>query len=247
MLFIPISQILYNLRRQYSKEEEKNLWIDVGAGEGNFLKQIRANQRIGVEISEAGRKFIEKKGLKSMTPEKFLKSRGLNAAAISFWHVLEHTENPWKYLQSARANIAPTGEIIIGIPNISSWEFRIFGRHWFHLVPQYHIWHFSPESMIRMLTKNGFEVRKVDYISLEHHLSGLLQSFINKTSKTHNILHKMIKRETDMGELSILGGLNLLFWLSFGLPIVLIFWLLASLFRKSGTIVLVGGLKTTNI
>lgn len=238
-LFKPLELFFYWIRERYVGFDKKKLWIDVGAGEGNFLSNVKADRRIGVEISKAGRKLIIEKGLQSMNPEEFLSSQNLGASVISFWHVLEHTTDPWNYLKAANCNLSKNGKIIVGVPNIDSWEFKIFGKNWFHLVPDYHIWHFSPKSIEILLENAGFKINKIDYFSPEHHPAGLLQSLINKSTGTHNILHKLVKRETDLGTLSIKGFGGIVFWLSVGLPFVLLFWLLTSLFRKSGTIVVV--------
>ena len=224
--------------------DKKKIWIDVGAGEGSFLSNVKAEKRIGVEISGAGRKLIIKKGLQSMGPKKFLSSKNLNASVISFWHVLEHTAYPWNYLKAANCNLIKNGKIIIGVPNIESWEFKTFGNNWFHLVPGYHIWYFSATSMQKILEKNGFKINKIDWWSPEHHPTGLLQSFINQSSGTHNFLHKLIKRETDLGKVNLKAVFWTFFWLSFGFPIIISIWIINSLLKRSGTFVVVASKKS---
>lgn len=238
-LFKPLELFFYWLRQKYVGEGGGGLWIDIGAGEGSFLKSVKADRKIGVEISRVGRKQMEQMGLETMSPREFLKSKGLGASIISFWHVLEHTENPMAYLKIARKNLGPGGKIVIGVPNMASWEFKIFGQDWFHLVPEYHIWHFSPASIKKLLCKTGFKLGYIDYFSVEHHPIGLLQSFINKFSGTHNILHKLVKRETDLGSFPIKGVFWSIFWLTLGAPIVLLIWIFNSLMRRSGTFVVV--------
>src|SRR3989344_5689466 len=62
-LFVPVANFFYEIRRSYSGDEKKNIWIDVGAGEGGFLKSIDAKKRIGVEVSHSGRKMMQDYGL----------------------------------------------------------------------------------------------------------------------------------------------------------------------------------------
>lgn len=242
-LFKPLALFFYWVRKGYIGFDKKKLWVDVGAGEGSFLKTVKAERRIGVEISKAGRELITKKGLQSMPPEEFLSSQNLKTSVISFWHVLEHTVDPWDYLKVAHHNLDKNGKIIIGVPNMESWEFKTFGKNWFHLVPDYHLWHFSAISMQKLLEKNGFKIDKIDWWSPEHHPTGLLQSFINQSSGTYNFLHKLIKRKTDIGKINSKAVFWIIFWLSLGLPIVLFIWIVNSLLKKSGAFVIVASKK----
>lgn len=238
-LFSPIANFFYAKRRAYVGNILYNFWIDVGAGEGGFLKTVPALRKLGVEVSVAGRKKMKKSRLKAITEKEFLCSKNLKADVISFWHVLEHVENPWDYLAVAKRNLNKAARIIIGVPNQDSFESLFFGRHWFHLVPNYHIWHFSPKSITMLLKKTGFKVGKIDYWSVEHHLAGVLQSFINKTANSDSVLHRLIRRKDKFSSITFKDIFWSSFWLTIGLPIVLLFWIAGSIFRKPGTIVVV--------
>lgn len=178
-LFWPISLLFYKIRQVYVSSERKGTWIDVGAGEGGFLSGVNAARRIGVEVSESARSMMKKAGLETLSDRQFLHKTRLKADVISFWHMLEYVEKPWEYLAAARNNLGRQGKIVIGVPNVDSNDFYFFGRDWFHLVPEFHLWLFSPKSINFLLTKNGFRTEKIDYWSPEHHLTGILQSFIN--------------------------------------------------------------------
>lgn len=237
-LFVPIGLLFYVIRKSFAGKGRKKLWIDVGAGDGGFLKTVGAQKKIGVEISLAGRIIMKKNGLGTLSDKEFLKASGLNADVISYWHVLEHVEKPWEYLKAGKRNLSKKGKIIIGIPNIDSYEFRYFRNYWFHLIPLYHFWHFSPRSIRLLLEEVGFKIEVIDYWSLEHHLTGILQSFINKTAGSDSVLHRLVKRGLDYSP-SFGDFFWIAFWLTIGFPIVFIFWFIGSISHKSGTIVLV--------
>ncbi|OGH14327.1 MAG: hypothetical protein A2687_01725 [Candidatus Levybacteria bacterium RIFCSPHIGHO2_01_FULL_38_26] len=239
-VFAPIGKTFYSLRSTYAGNGGKKVWIDVGAGDGGFLSTVAAKKKIGVEVSSSGRKIMQQNGLDTLTDRQFLKSKGLNADIISFWHVLEHVEKPWEYLESAKRNLKKNGKIIIGIPNIDSFEFKYAKKYWFHLQPQFHLWHFTPKSVKKLLDITGFTVNKIDHWSIEHHPTGVLQSFINKSSgSSENVLHKLIKRGTGKSHLAPKDIFWVGFWTSIGSPIIFSFWLGGSIFRKAGTIVVV--------
>lgn len=241
-LFSPVATFFYILRNTYSGIQKKKLWVDVGAGDGRYLKLTPSDKKIGVEISVSGREMMKRNGVMTMTEKEFLKVKNLKADVISFWHVLEHMDNPWDYLESARNNIAKDGLLIVGVPNIDSLEFKTFGKYWFHLAPKFHLWHFSPHSLDILLRKTGFKVKSIDHWSVEHHLTGVLQSFINGTAGSDAVLHRFIKRGHDYS-FSLKDVFWSLFWLTIGAPIVFIFWIAGALFKKAGTIVVVASLE----
>lgn len=237
-LFSPIAYFFYWIRKSYLGNKNYETWIDVGAGDGGFLETVKAKKRIGVEVSKSGRKLMEHKGLSTLSDKKFLGSRNLNSDVISFWHVLEHVENPLEYLKTAKRNLRKKGRIIIGVPNIDSLEFKVFKKFWFHLVPDFHLWHYSSKSLELFLKKSGFQVEYVDNWSIEHNPTGIIQSFINWSAHSDSVLHRLIKRGMDY-KLSIKDIFWSGFWLTIGLPVVFFFWLTGVLFKMPGTFVVV--------
>jgi len=235
--------LFYAIRNNYAGGVRVDTWIDVGAGDGGYLLTVPAAKKVGVEISPAGRVMMRKGGLIALTPQAFLRGRKQGADVISFWHVLEHVDRPWTYLAAARRKVQPSGLVVIGVPNIDSIERMVTGRRWFHLVPAYHLWHFTPQSMTRLLEKTGFQVKSIDYYSVEHHLTGILQSFVNKTSGSDSVLHKLVKRSDGGVHLSFGDIAWSVFWMTLGLPMVVAFWIMGALTKRPGTFVVVARLR----
>jgi SAM-dependent methyltransferase len=238
-LYKPVENTFYRIRNSYGSKSINKLWIDVGAGEGKYLGNISAKKRIGVEISASGRKAMKEKGLDVLTNREFLKSSNLQADIISFWQVIEHVSKPNEYIKAAKNNLKSNGKLIIAVPNITSLEFSLFDKYWFHLAPLYHIWHFSPKSMTKLLQIYDLRVDSIDYFAIEHHLTGTLQTFINRTTRSEDVLHKLIKRRQNLGELTLKQKILIIFWCTLGLPIIILFWLMASITKRSGTFVMV--------
>ncbi len=238
-LFLPIERFFYFLRTGYVGQTMRNLWIDVGAGEGGYLQTVPAREKIGVEISKAARGRMKQTGLHPVSDHDFLRMQGRKADIISFWHVLEHTDAPWKYLSAAYKNLASNGRIVVAVPNIESLEYRVFGNYWFHLVPQYHLWHFTPKSIRKLLHREGFRFVKIDHWSLEHHPTGILQTFINVTSGTDAALQKLVKRADGGRNMNGRAILWSIFWLTIGAPLVFVFWIVQVALKRPGTVVIV--------
>lgn len=238
-LFQPVMAWFYRHRVSCVGKDIKKRWVDVGAGEGGFLLTVPAREKIGIEISKSGREIMEDHGLKTMTNAQFLKAKNLRADVISFWQVLEHVDEPKKYLEAAVRNLAPKGKIVVAVPNIDSLEFPIFQKRWFHLAPRFHLWFFSPRSLALFGKDVGLRVEKVDYFAIEHHLTGLIQSCLNKTTGSEDLLHKLVKRRQNLSEVTPSQTLWIIFWCTFGLPLILLWWIYASLRRKPGTFVMI--------
>jgi hypothetical protein len=51
--------------------------------------------------------------------------------------------------------------VLIVIPDISGFEARIFGRYFYGLMVPNHLYHFSPESITKYLSKHGLKVHAV--------------------------------------------------------------------------------------
>lgn len=236
-LFTPIGKFFYVLRTWYVSKKNVSLWVDVGAGDGGFLEVVEAKRKIGVEVSKSGRKIMEEKGLATLSEKQFLHARTMHADVISFWHVLEHIENPWDYVKAAYKNLKKDGVIVIGIPNVESFELRMFKRFWFHLVPAHHLWFFSPRSINILLAQHNFKIQKIDFWSPEHQPVGILQSLINITSGSDSVLHRLVKRRESFSSLKLSDIVSSVFWLTIGMPIVFAFWVVNSLLHRSGTFV----------
>jgi SAM-dependent methyltransferase len=83
---------------------------------------------------------------------------------VCAFHVLEHVEDPSAFLRAGRDALAPGGRIAIEVPNIASAAAGRLGTSWPHIQPQYHRWHFSPDSLRRVLVAGGFEIVSMDTV-----------------------------------------------------------------------------------
>ncbi len=59
-------------------------------------------------------------------------------------------------MRRVREWLKPGGFLLVGLPNFSSPIARFTGARWAGLVPDQHIWHFTPDALIRMVVDAGF-------------------------------------------------------------------------------------------
>jgi 2-polyprenyl-3-methyl-5-hydroxy-6-metoxy-1,4-benzoquinol methylase len=90
------------------------------------------------------------------------------------WMVLEHLHNPVKALRKLHSWTRPGGWLAVSTPNVGSREFALFKDAWLALHLPNHLYHYTPETISRVLDEGGWRVKKVFH---QRQLSNLLASF----------------------------------------------------------------------
>jgi SAM-dependent methyltransferase len=141
------------------KHDNIDSCLDVGCNIGywlHFLKMAGFSRIAGVEINSACARFgCEVLGLDIVDNIDDLSG---SFDLISLFDVLEHLDNPNAFLVSTLRFAHPGTLYFIQLPNYESWMARHLGNAWpwWH-VPD-HVWHFTPYSVTRLLTRAGFKV-----------------------------------------------------------------------------------------
>ena len=162
--------------------------LDVGCGAGFFLRALRPDRwdRFGVEISPrsaaaaergigAGRVFA---GRLADAPQE---AGGYDV--VTFWASLEHVTDPARNLEIARNLLKQNGLLVVQVPNFASWQAVRFGGDWFALDVPRHRFHFTPDSLERLVRRTGFEPIELRRRSETHDPHALKQSL--KTRLVH--------------------------------------------------------------
>lgn len=69
---------------------------------------------------------------------------------IALWHCLEHLAEPWRMLRKAAAHLAPGGILLVAIPNIESYEFRLLKERWRNLDAPRHLTFYPMSALISL-------------------------------------------------------------------------------------------------
>lgn len=147
--------------------------MEAGPAGGFFLEAARDRGIAvdGVEVSETAARYARDTlgvPVRQGTFERTVLASPVEA--VCAFHVLEHVSDPREFLQAARGMLAPDGWLALEVPNISSAAAARDGESWVDLAPRYHNWHFSPESLTRLVTETGFRVVRADTIFASHYL-----------------------------------------------------------------------------
>ncbi len=138
--------------------------LEIGCSSGWFLAQLRECgwSPVGVDLVEGPLKQARAAGFE--VHHGTLDSVMFEAAsfdAVFGWMVVEHVPRPRETLQAIHRVLRPGGQFAFSVPNVSSWESSVFGRHWRGYDLPRHLQHFTPRSLTDILSDEGFEVETI--------------------------------------------------------------------------------------
>jgi len=138
--------------------------LDIGSGRGYFLEacRLRGYDVVGFDVSDdAAASVRDAFGITVATGEMrddLFEPGSLDV--VTMWHSLEHTRDPriplgfaWKWLSAG-------GILIVEVPNHEGTDAIKEGSAWKDWDLPYHQFHFTPESLRRILSRSGFAVLK---------------------------------------------------------------------------------------
>ncbi len=139
--------------------------LDVGCGDGYYVRALAALgwHSVGLERSpRRARNAQHIAGQAILLADAHMPPTAPGAFhLITLWHVLEHLPDAHRALVVLRACLAPGGSLLVEVPNRASVQARALGHRWLHLAPDAHVWHFTPQTLRRTLSRAGFIVLRV--------------------------------------------------------------------------------------
>ncbi len=134
--------------------------LDVGCHIGVMveLAQARGWEAWGVEPSVWAAEQARARGLRVLTgtldtttlPENYFD-------VVTMWDVIEHLTDPAAEVRRVHRVLAPGGIFAIHTIDIESLFARLMGTRWPWLM-EMHLYYFSPRTLSKLLTQNGFQV-----------------------------------------------------------------------------------------
>jgi SAM-dependent methyltransferase len=175
--------------------------LDVGAGRGRFVLSARAAgwDATGIEPSERGVSAAVAAGARVERAGIAQAVRDTDSIeVVTLWHVLEHLDDPLSGLGRIASWLRPGGTLLVGVPNLDSWQARIGGARWYHLdVPRHRV-HFTVAGIEALLVRGGFQPVRTEHRLLEHNPFGMWQSIVNRFTRNPSYLYNLLKRNAPL-------------------------------------------------
>jgi len=143
--------------------------LEVGCGAGHFLEVVRTHgfEPWGTEISKSALEILGKRGFRVLNGE--LTNHDLPPShfdAIVLFEVIEHLDDPSKYLAEFRRLLRDGGVLMLTTPNFGSLSRRLLNERWRVLQPEHRVV-FSSRGISLALDRAGLRVVSVTSRNLD--------------------------------------------------------------------------------
>jgi 2-polyprenyl-3-methyl-5-hydroxy-6-metoxy-1,4-benzoquinol methylase len=138
--------------------------LEIGCASGSFLDQMAALgwDVEGVEFSESAASAARALGypVHAGSLETVAGLRGSYDLVVG-WMVLEHLHEPVAVLRKLRDCARPGALLALSTPNAASWERRAFAGRWYAYHLPAHLFHYTPDTISRVLEAGGWRLERV--------------------------------------------------------------------------------------
>lgn len=137
--------------------------LDIGCGTGYFLHAVKEQgwSVSGIEKDETARESASNRtGLDIKDQNDFWKIKEASFNAVTLWHVLEHLEKLNETIDKINEITTPDGIIVLALPNCRSYDAGYYKERWAAYDIPRHLWHFSPDTVEKLLTKHRLKIVK---------------------------------------------------------------------------------------
>jgi 2-polyprenyl-3-methyl-5-hydroxy-6-metoxy-1,4-benzoquinol methylase len=145
--------------------------LEIGCAAGLFSSALHAQERWGIEPRKEYAKEAEARGLRVLNglyedQERYLPDSYFDLVIAN--DVIEHMQDHESFLRAIRHKIAPTGFLVLSVPNIRSLATLlrlILGKDWKYtddgVLDRTHLRFFTEKSLHRSLSDSGYLVESL--------------------------------------------------------------------------------------
>ena len=155
--------------------------LDIGCGGATLLGALRKKgfEVLGFDPApEAAAIANADYGVEVITGARLQDAKFSNASfdVVTLFHVMEHVPNPRDLLVEVRRILQVGGRVVLQVPNIESWQFRLCRMRWYGLDVPRHVINYSSQSMQQLLLDSGFRARRVCHFNFRDNAPALASS-----------------------------------------------------------------------
>lgn len=167
-----------NLIRKFDTHSERTL-LDIGCGTGFFLKACREmNWEIAGTEPDDDARIIARQAT-GATIQNSVFHPDFNSrqfSSITLWHVLEHVHKLEETMNWIHQHLKPNGVVLIAVPNPEAYDAVLFDKHWAAYDVPRHLYHFSRQTMTRLLQKHQFNLVDMKCMLFDSYYVSLLSN-----------------------------------------------------------------------
>jgi len=167
--------------------------IDIGCGSGELLHLFKENgwETLGIEPNQSAREFANATYNISVLDENELSTiPSQSKDVITLWHVLEHVSGLNERIVELKRILKKDGVIFIAVPNRISFDAEYYGKYWAAYDVPRHLYHFSPDTMKRLLEKHKFLIETILPMKFDsYYVSMLSEKYKSGKSNLLNALY----------------------------------------------------------
>lgn len=167
ILFGLVDPNIFVIAREKCDDCELNI-LEIGCGAGNFLYELKLRfpkwHLRGSDFSVKSIETLKTKGIHAYVSDlrKFPEENQSQDIVYGFM-IVEHLHYLEETLAEVKRVLKNDGRLVIAVPNIASWQFRLFRKYAYILHLPAHLYHFTESTLTKVMRQNGFEVEKVIY------------------------------------------------------------------------------------
>lgn len=171
--------------------------LDIGSGRGWMLyylkKYFNYEKAVGIQISENAFNFSKEKLNLEIHNKDFLEIPfDCKFDVVTILHVLEHVESVELYIQKMYELLNKDGILFVEVPNYNSWTRAVTRQYWLSLDLKHHITFFTPSSLVSLLKKYNFKIKKIRTFSWEYSAFTSTQSIINLITHSDSYFYEWL-------------------------------------------------------
>ena len=138
--------------------------LEIGCASGMYLHRLADEgwQVEGVEFSEQAAGAARALGYHIYTgPMEAAPAPDHPYDLVTGWMVLEHLHEPLKVLRKIHSSTNPKAWLALSVPNAGCFQLSLFRDRWFPLHLPNHLYHYTSETLTKVLDLGGWEVKRI--------------------------------------------------------------------------------------
>jgi 2-polyprenyl-3-methyl-5-hydroxy-6-metoxy-1,4-benzoquinol methylase len=183
--------------------------LDVGAAYGFFMEEaLRFGfEPYGVELAPTAASYAKRYGEIFQKPLSEVEV-DKKFSVVAFIDSLEHFENPIAGLEKANGLLEPSGLVAVMVPNIDSTFARLTGSRWHLVLPEEHLFYFTPNSISLAFKKAGFDVAYLGTGGYGRSLAEILRVLTRGQKLRLGLIERLLQKavlEVNLGDIFVIG------------------------------------------